>query len=84
MLEHGAALTTTGPDLADLHRVVETALEEDLRYGPDATTAAGGWFVGCHIPGHWQKGMVVPVRFVGAGGVPLGTPPALPSTSPGG
>jgi hypothetical protein len=51
---------------------------------PDATTAAGGWFVGCHIPGHWQKGMVVPVRFVGAGGAPLGTPPTLPSTSPGG
>jgi hypothetical protein len=50
---------------------------------PDATTAAGGWFVGCHIPGHWQKGMVVPVRFVGAGGVPLGTPPTLPSTAPG-
>jgi uncharacterized cupredoxin-like copper-binding protein len=50
----------------------------------DATTAAGGWFVGCHIPGHWQKGMVVPVRFVGAGGAPLGTPPTLPSTSPGG
>jgi uncharacterized cupredoxin-like copper-binding protein len=49
--------------------------------GPDA---AGGWFVGCHIPGHWQKGMVVPVRFVGPGGVPLATPPAVPSTSPGG
>jgi nicotinate-nucleotide pyrophosphorylase (carboxylating) len=31
---------TTGPDLNDLHRVVETALGEDLRYGPDATTAA--------------------------------------------
>ncbi|OZM76297.1 carboxylating nicotinate-nucleotide diphosphorylase [Pseudonocardia sp. MH-G8] len=28
------------PDLADLDRVVATALEEDLRYGPDATTAA--------------------------------------------
>ncbi|MGE0296622.1 carboxylating nicotinate-nucleotide diphosphorylase [Pseudonocardia sp.] len=28
------------PDPADLHRVVETALAEDLRYGPDATTAA--------------------------------------------
>jgi nicotinate-nucleotide pyrophosphorylase (carboxylating) len=27
-------------DLADLRRVVATALEEDLRYGPDATTAA--------------------------------------------
>jgi nicotinate-nucleotide pyrophosphorylase (carboxylating) len=30
----------TGPDLDDLRRVVATALEEDLRYGPDATTAA--------------------------------------------
>jgi nicotinate-nucleotide pyrophosphorylase (carboxylating) len=29
-----------GPDLDDLRRVVGTALEEDLRYGPDATTAA--------------------------------------------
>ncbi len=29
-----------GPDPADLRRVVATALEEDLRYGPDATTAA--------------------------------------------
>ena len=49
---------------------------------PDATTAAGGWFVGCHIPGHWAKGMVVPVRFVGADGVPLGTPTL--HRSPGG
>ncbi len=30
---------TTGPDLADLRRVVDAALAEDLRYGPDATTA---------------------------------------------
>jgi nicotinate-nucleotide pyrophosphorylase (carboxylating) len=29
-----------GVDMADVHRVVETALAEDLRYGPDATTAA--------------------------------------------
>jgi uncharacterized cupredoxin-like copper-binding protein len=48
----------------------------------DAPAAAGGWFVGCHIPGHWAKGMVVPVRFVGPGGVPLGTPPAVPGASP--
>ncbi len=46
----------------------------------DAATATGGWFVGCHIPGHWQKGMVAPVRLVGPGGVPLGTAPPLPST----
>jgi nicotinate-nucleotide pyrophosphorylase (carboxylating) len=29
-----------GPDLDDLRRVVDTALAEDLGYGPDATTAA--------------------------------------------
>jgi nicotinate-nucleotide pyrophosphorylase (carboxylating) len=32
--------TLIGPDLDDLDRVVRTALAEDLRYGPDATTAA--------------------------------------------
>jgi uncharacterized cupredoxin-like copper-binding protein len=53
----------------------------------DATEAAGGWFVGCHIPGHWEKGMVVPVRFVDDAGVPLasGAPASGPSElgSPG-
>jgi nicotinate-nucleotide pyrophosphorylase (carboxylating) len=32
--------TGTAPDVDDLRRVVATALDEDLRYGPDATTAA--------------------------------------------
>ena len=50
----------------------------------DAATAPDGWFVGCHIPGHWQKGMVVPVRLVGPDGHPLGTPPPLPSIGPAG
>jgi nicotinate-nucleotide pyrophosphorylase (carboxylating) len=36
--ERGAA--ADGPDQDDLRRVVATALAEDLRYGPDATTAA--------------------------------------------
>jgi nicotinate-nucleotide pyrophosphorylase (carboxylating) len=35
-----AGLPQAGPDRDDLRRVVVTALEEDLRYGPDATTAA--------------------------------------------
>jgi uncharacterized cupredoxin-like copper-binding protein len=51
---------------------------------PNAASAAPGWFVGCHIPGHWQKGMVVAVRFVDAAGVPLASPPAIPVPSPGG
>ncbi|HEY4190674.1 MAG TPA: hypothetical protein VGM28_09650 [Candidatus Limnocylindrales bacterium] len=51
---------------------------------PDAASAPGGWFVGCHIPGHWQKGMVVPVRLVGPDGHPEGTVPPLPSVGPAG
>ncbi|WP_414938036.1 carboxylating nicotinate-nucleotide diphosphorylase [Amycolatopsis sp. cmx-11-51] len=34
------ALADHGLDVADVHRVVTTALTEDLRYGPDATTNA--------------------------------------------
>ncbi|MEU3771363.1 carboxylating nicotinate-nucleotide diphosphorylase [Amycolatopsis keratiniphila] len=34
------ALADHGLDVADVHRVVTTALAEDLRYGPDATTNA--------------------------------------------
>ena len=49
-----------------------------------AATAATGWFVGCHIPGHWDKGMVVPIRFVDPDGNPLGTPPPIPLATPGG
>ena len=48
----------------------------------DATKAASGWFVGCHIPGHWAKGMVVPVRFVDAAGNPLGSPAPSASAAP--
>ncbi|MGE3660304.1 MAG: carboxylating nicotinate-nucleotide diphosphorylase [Pseudonocardia sp.] len=36
----GGATAIGVPDPEDLYRVVETALTEDLRYGPDATTAA--------------------------------------------
>ncbi|QRP44188.1 carboxylating nicotinate-nucleotide diphosphorylase [Amycolatopsis sp. FDAARGOS 1241] len=37
-VEH--ALVAAGLEVADVRRVVTTALEEDLRYGPDATTAS--------------------------------------------
>ncbi|MGH3921172.1 MAG: carboxylating nicotinate-nucleotide diphosphorylase [Pseudonocardiaceae bacterium] len=35
-----ATLAAAGLDVDDVYRVISTALEEDLRYGPDATTAA--------------------------------------------
>lgn len=50
----------------------------------DAPDEVPGWYVGCHIPGHWAKGMVVPVRFVGADGRPLGPPPPVPTPVAGG
>ncbi|MGH3906186.1 MAG: carboxylating nicotinate-nucleotide diphosphorylase [Pseudonocardiaceae bacterium] len=36
----GVQLSVAGLDLEDVQRVIAAALEEDLRYGPDATTAA--------------------------------------------
>lgn len=47
----------------------------------DAAAAGGAWFVGCHIPGHWQKGMVVPVRFVDDRGRPLEAAPSPMGTA---
>jgi uncharacterized cupredoxin-like copper-binding protein len=47
----------------------------------DAPAAGSAWCVGCHIPGHWQKGMVVPVRFVDARGRPLQAGPLLPKAA---
>lgn len=33
---------------------------------PSRAQAVGppGWLVGCHIPGHWAKGMQIPIRWV--------------------
>jgi uncharacterized cupredoxin-like copper-binding protein len=42
----------------------------------DAASDPTGWFVGCHIPGHWAKGMVVPVRFVDGEGNAIPRPGA--------
>lgn len=58
-------------DVAGLRVVVESGQRADVTWTVPAD-AAGSWFVGCHIPGHWALGMVVPVRFVGPDGGPLG------------
>jgi uncharacterized cupredoxin-like copper-binding protein len=58
------------PGFDGVRVVVESGERVDVVWTvpPDAAAAASGWFVGCHIPGHWDKGMVVPVRFAGTGG----------------
>jgi uncharacterized cupredoxin-like copper-binding protein len=72
------------PELAGLRIVVESGQRRDATWTvpEDAPSSASGWFVGCHIPGHWERGMVVPVRFVDESGSPLGTPPPVPLASP--
>ncbi|MBI3745092.1 MAG: hypothetical protein HY264_00930 [Chloroflexi bacterium] len=69
---------SVAPEVAGLRIVVRSGERVDLPWTVPvdaATTAArkGGWLVGCHIPGHWAAGMVVPVRFVGPDGRPLPT-----------
>ncbi len=73
------------PGFAGVRVVVASGQRVDIVWTvpANAAAAASGWFVGCHIPGHWQKGMVVPVRFVDAAGRLLASPPAAPSVSPG-
>jgi uncharacterized cupredoxin-like copper-binding protein len=44
---------------------------------------AAGWLVGCHIPGHYAKGMAVPVRFVAVDGR-RGAASPQPSPAPSG
>ena len=44
----------------------------------------GAWSIGCHIPGHLAAGMIVPIRFVGPGGVPLAGQSTAPLAGPSG
>jgi uncharacterized cupredoxin-like copper-binding protein len=55
------------PDLAGLRVVVPSGQRVDVLWTVPAGIAAGSGaslVVGCHIPGHWAKGMVVPIRLV--------------------
>jgi uncharacterized cupredoxin-like copper-binding protein len=78
----GPTPTVTGPAGFDGVRVVAGSgqrVDVTWTVPADAGSAAGGWFVGCHIPGHWDKGMVVPVRFVDRSGSPLGAADPRPA-----
>jgi uncharacterized cupredoxin-like copper-binding protein len=55
------------PSVGGLRIVVGSGQRADVVWTVPAMAPAGGLVVGCHIPGHWAKGMVVPVRFVAPG-----------------
>lgn len=52
------------PDRAGLRIVVESGQRVDVTWTVPLTSEP--LIVGCHIPGHWEKGMHIPVRLVGA------------------
>jgi hypothetical protein len=63
------------PGVAGIRVFVGSGQRVDVRWTVplDAAVPAPGsgagrreWYVGCHIPGHFEKGMVVPVEFLGA------------------
>jgi len=60
------------PDMAGLRVVVASGQRVDVVWTVPrvATGTADALVIGCHIPGHWAKGMVVPVRFVQPSPVP--------------
>jgi uncharacterized cupredoxin-like copper-binding protein len=59
------------PDVAGVRIVVRSGERVDLQWTVPADAVEEAWIVGCHIAGHWEKGMQIPVRWV------------TPSRSPG-
>ena len=59
-------LVTVPPGVAGVRIVVKSGELVDLVWTVPADGAASAtpWVVGCHIPGHWARGMQVPVRWV--------------------
>ena len=62
------------PEVSGLRIVVQSGQRIDVTWTVpiDAADAGTPWVVGCHIPGHWARGMQVPIRWVqtGSGGTP--------------
>lgn len=55
------------PEVSGVRIVVRSGERVDLVWTVPATAAdQPAWVVGCHIPGHWGRGMQVPVRWVTA------------------
>ena len=57
------------PEVSGLRIVVESGQRVDVTWtvpSGDTGGAPPAFIVGCHIPGHWERGMQIPVRWVGA------------------
>ena len=57
-------VVTVPSDVAGVRIVVRSGERVDLQWTVPAEAATSTWIVGCHIAGHWDKGMQIPVRWV--------------------
>ena len=53
------------PEVGGLRIVVRSGERVDVVWTVPTVTPTAAWEVGCHIPGHWARGMRIPVRWVG-------------------
>ena len=54
------------PGVSGVRIVVKSGERVDLVWTVPAVSSTAAWLVGCHIPGHWERGMQIPVRWVDA------------------
>jgi uncharacterized cupredoxin-like copper-binding protein len=62
-------LVSVPPDVTGIRIVVRSGERADLVWTVPTAAAresAATFVVGCHIPGHWERGMQIPVRWTGA------------------
>jgi len=65
-------VVTVPSDVAGLRVVVRSGERVDVTWTVPVDTAEASatdppaWLVGCHIPGHWARGMAIPIRWVPA------------------
>ena len=67
-------MVSVPPGVGGLRIVVHSGERVDVTWTVPVTTST--FIVGCHIPGHWEKGMQIPVRWVDPG---AGASPATPA-----
>jgi uncharacterized cupredoxin-like copper-binding protein len=64
---------SVAPDVAGLRVTARSGERVDVTWQvPADGPSQAGFLLACHIPGHFDNGMGVPVRWVGKDGVPLG------------
>jgi len=54
------------PGVSGLRIVVKSGERVDLVWTVPDVSPTVAWQVGCHIPGHWARGMQIPVRWAGS------------------